>query len=287
VVRGHQKFITALAHDVRNNALFTGSYDSLIVRWDVSTGETLPMVGKGHGNQINRLFVQNNNLVSIAMDDSVRFTPIATRQYSGDVAALDSTPADLAVGKKDLVVVVTTNQVVVLRNGKIANKHAVKYQPTSVAISTDETHVAVGGKDNKIYLYSLSGDKLVDGPVLEGHRGSLTALAYSPDGKYLGSADVQRDIFVWDISSNKLVIQGWVFHSARVSTLAWSPDSLHLVSGSLDSNLFVWSVQDPSKRIQVKDAHRGGVNVALWIDNNTVVSAGQDSTVKTWSVVHH
>jgi len=289
VVRGHQKFVTALALDTANNALYSGSYDSLIVRWDVATGATLPMVGKGHSNQINRLFVQGSNLVSIAMDDTVRITPVNTRQYSGEAVALDSTPADLAVGKKnqDLILTVTLNQVVVLRNGKIANKHALKYQPTSIALSVDETQIAVGGKDNKIYLYNLSGDKLVDGPVLEGHRGALTALSYSPDGKYLGSADVQRDIFVWDLASNKIKIQGWVFHSAKVNSLAWSPDSLHLVSGSLDSNIFVWSVEDPSKRIQVKDAHRGGVNATLWLDNNTVVSAGQDSTVKTWTVNHH
>jgi WD40 repeat protein len=289
VVRGHQKFITALAHDSQNNTLYSGSYDSLIVQWDVTSGATQPMIGKGHGNQINRLFVQNGNLVSIAMDDSVRVTPLNSRQYSGEAIALDSTPADLAVGKKnsDLIVAVTLNQVVVIRNGKIANKHAVKYQPTSVALSVDETVLAVGGKDNKIYLYNLSGDKLVDGPVLEGHRGPLTAVTFSPDGKYLGSADVQRDIFVWDLSSNSIKIQGWVFHSAKVNSLAWSPDSLHLVSGSLDSNLFIWSVEDPSKRIQIKDAHRGGVNVTLWLNNNTVASAGQDSTVKTWSINHH
>jgi WD40 repeat protein len=162
------------------------------------------MVGKGHGNQINKLFVQGENLVSCAMDDTVRITPLATKQYSGSAIALDSTPADIAVTKKDLVVAVTTNQVVVIRGGNLANKHSVSYQPTSVAVSVDETQIAVGGKDNKIRLYSLNGDKLVDGPVLEGHRGALTTLSYSPDGKYLGSGDVQRDIFVWDLASKSV-----------------------------------------------------------------------------------
>jgi len=287
ILRGHQKFITALAHHPGQKAIYTGSYDALIVKWDIASGETEGLTGKGHTNQINKMFVQGDNLVSCAMDDTVRITPLSSRTYSAEAVGLDSTPADIAVGKKDLVVAVTVNSIVMIRGGKITNKHAVKFQPAAVALSVDETVVAVGGKDNKIYLFSLSGDKLSEGPVLEGHRGPLSVLSYSPDGKWLASADHNREIIVWNTGTNKIHIQGWVFHTARVNSLAWSPDSLHLVSGSLDCNLYVWSVADSSKRIQIKDAHRGGVNSALWLDNTSVVSAGQDCTVKTWKITHH
>eukprot|EP01117_Protostelium_nocturnum_P007731 TRINITY_DN276_c0_g1_i1.p1 TRINITY_DN276_c0_g1~~TRINITY_DN276_c0_g1_i1.p1 ORF type:complete len:605 (+),score=239.17 TRINITY_DN276_c0_g1_i1:105-1919(+) len=288
VVKGHSKFITALAFDEKNGKLYSGSYDSVVVEWDVKTGATEGFKGKGHGNQLNRMFVQNGNLVSGAMDDSLRVTPLASREYSGSSVSLEANPVDLAVSKKaDLVVAVTHNAVVVVRGGKVAHKHSPKFEPTSVALSVDETQVAVGGKDNKIHVFTLNGDTLSESFVLEGHRGALTTLEYSPDGKYLAAGDYQRDIFVWNLSTKAIQIQGWVFHSAKVNSLAWSKDSLHIVSGSLDGNIFVWSIEDPTKRIQVKDAHRGGVNVVLWMDNNTVASAGQDATVKTWSVKHH
>jgi WD40 repeat protein len=289
VVRGHQKFVTALAHDSQNNHFYSGSYDSLIVRWDFE-GNTDAMVGKGHGNQINRMFVQGNNLVSCAKDDSIRITPLNSRAYSADSIVVDSEPLDLAVGRSNgslIVSVLLGGFAVVIRDGKIQSKLQLKYQPSAVAISVDETVVAIGGKDNLIHLYQLNGVNLTEGPVLSGHRGPLTSLSFSPDGKYLGSADNNRDIFVFDHHSQQLKIQGWCFHTARVNSLAWSPDSLHLVSGSLDSNLFVWSVEEPGKRIQIKDAHRGGVNTVFFINNNTVISAGQDSTVKTWNVAHH
>jgi WD40 repeat protein len=60
-----------------------------------------------------------------------------------------------------------------------------------------------------------------------------------------------------------------------------------LVSGALDGSIYVWSVQEPSKRVAIKDAHRGGVNATLFIDANTVASAGQDCTVKTWNIKFH
>lgn len=282
VIKGHQKFITALAVDRDAKRFISGSYDALILKWDITTGFADNIQGKGHTNQINRISIQGENLVSCGMDDSIRITPL--NGAYGESLGLESNPADLAVGRKDLILAATANSIVVIVGGKIANVHQVKYQPTAIGLSVDETTVAVGGKDNLIHLYRLNGTQLSDGPVLEGHRGALTVVTYSPDGKYLASADTNRDIFVWDIASNKLVIQGWVFHTARVNALSWSPDSLHLVSGSLDGHLYVWSVEATSKRIQVKDAHRGGVNCALWVDNNTVASAGQDCTIKTWSI---
>jgi len=289
VVKGHNKNITALAYDAANKHMYSGSYDANIVRWDVETGDTEGLIGKGHTNQIKAIFVQGENLVTCAMDDTIRITPLKTRQYSGEGIKLEKTPQSIAVGQKNksLILAATLDSVVVIKDGKIASTTPVKYQPTSIALSVDETQVAVGGKDNVIHLYGLSGTSLSESKTLTGHRGALTALTYSPDGQYLASADHNRDIFVWDVKSGTLKVQGWVFHTAAVNCLGWAPDSVHLVSGALDNNIIIWDVQKTDKRIIVKDAHRGGVNGVVFLDGNTVASAGQDCTVKTWTVNFH
>jgi len=79
-------------------------------------------------------------------------------------------------------------------------------------------------------------------------------------------------------------VHGWVFHTARVNDVAWSPDNVHLASVSLDQSIIVWNVKEPTVRIQQKNAHQGGVNAVRWIDTNTLVTAGQDCTAKTWTV---
>lgn len=285
VIRGHNKFITALAYDSDNAKLYSGSYDALVLQWEVSNGNASAMVGKGHTNQITKMWVQGSNLITCAMDDTVRITPIGSRQYA-DAISVEGAPADIAIGKRDtgLIVVATISAVLVIKNGKVVSKTATKYQPTAVALSVDETQVAVGGKDNNIYIYTLSGDKLADGPVVKGHRGALTGVAYSPDGKYLASSDTNREILVFDSSKYEVKVNGWVFHNARVNGIAWSPDSKHVASGSLDNTVYIWDVEAPTKRIHIKDAHNGGVNTVLWIDNNKIASAGQDCTIKTWSL---
>ena len=61
---------------------------------------------------------------------------------------MDSTPSFIAVGQRDksLVVAVILDAIVVIKDGKVAYKHPVKYQPLRVALSVDETQIAVGGK---------------------------------------------------------------------------------------------------------------------------------------------
>jgi len=285
VIKGHNKLVTTLAYDPKGNHIYSGSYDAAILQWDPATGAATSISGQGHSSSITAMAVQGGNLVTVSVDDTVRITPLASRQYASGSIKLDSQPQAVAAGSKsDVVIAVTLNSVVVIKGEKIVSTLPAAYQPTSVAISGDETEVAVGGKDNKIHILDLSGTTLKESKVLDKHRGFLTALSYSPDGKYLASADSNRDVFVWDKASKELKIQGWVFHNARVTSLAWNATSKHIVTGSLDSHLYVWSVDEPAKRIHVKTAHQGGVNAVLWINENTVASAGLDCAIKTWTV---
>jgi len=285
VVKGHNKSITALAVDSSSNSFYSGSYDALLLKWDVNSGANEGFKGKGHTNQINRLHIQGGNIVSCAMDDTVRITPLNSKEF-GSAIAVDAPPADIAVGLKDqkLIVAATNSTVVVIRDGKAVNKQAVKYQPTSIALSADETTVAVGGKDNNIYLYSLSGDKLTETSVLKAHRGPLSNVAFSPDGRHLASADHNREVIIWDAVKKEVKINGWVFHTGRINSVAWSADSKHVVTGSLDSAIYVWDVENTGKRVFIKDAHQGGVNVVAFLDNNTVISGGQDCNIKSWTL---
>lgn len=288
VLRGHNKNVTALTFDATTGHLYSGSYDSLIIKWDVATGNTEPMVGKGHTNQINRLLVQGKNLVSCSMDDSVRITPLGSRQY-GEAIALDSNPVDIAVGHKNLslVIAVVTDTIVVIQDGKIVNRHKVDYQPNAVAIAVGDNQISVAGKDNLIRTYELSGTSLKPGVVIKGPKAPVNRLTYSPDGKYLASADQGREVYVFDAHSGEVKITGWIFHNARVNDVAWTPDSLHLASGSLDGSVIIWSVEKTDKRIILKDCHRGGVTNVVWLDNNTVASTGQDGTIRSWAVTHY
>jgi len=285
VIRGHNKFITALAYDPASKHFYTGSYDATIIQWNYASGATQAFTGKGHTNSVSSIVVQGDHLVTISLDDTIRFTQTNSREYGASIS-LDGQPAAVAVGSKtlDLAVVATIKSVVVVRSGKVAFTLPAAWQPTAIALSPDEKEVAVGGKDNSLHIYSLNGDNLSEVKKLEGHRGSVTAATYSPDGKFLATADANRDIFVWDVAAKTIKIEGWVFHTARVNTLSWHPSSRYLASGGLDSNVYIWDTKETAKRVFIRGAHHGGVNGVAWVEDTVLASAGQDCALKTWNI---
>jgi WD40 repeat protein len=115
--------------------------------------------------------------------------------------------------------------------------------------------------------------------------GEVSALAYSPDGAVLAAGDSLR--YVLPLNSETLEAQhkDWTYHTARITALAWSPDCRHLASGSLDTNIFVWSLEKKSSRIKIQAAHpMAQITSLTWIDNNTLLSSGQDCCIRKFVI---
>jgi WD40 repeat protein len=104
-------------------------------------------------------------------------------------------------------------------------------------------------------LYSLKGaDLSAKTAVLTSNRGIISALAYSPNtaSHHLAVGDTDRKVLVYDTATGEVVLNQWVFHTARVNCVAWTDCGKHAVSGGLDRNVYVWSVDNPMKSIAIK-----------------------------------
>jgi len=287
VVKGHNKFVTALAYDRNSRRIFSGSYDGVLNTWGYDQGPDMPFTGQGHTNQINAIALAGNDIVTAGKDDSVVFSDKESRKY-GTKLGVDAAANHIATASptSDLAIAVTSQAIIVVKKGSKVSELAVTFGPSCVAVSADSTEVAVGGDDRNVHIFTLQGTTLKESTTLSKHRSALTSLAYSPDGKLLVSADANHEIFVWDRATKKVLIDEWVHHTSRINSIAFSPDSRHVVSGGLDRVVFVWTVAEPSKRITIKDAHHAGVTAVLFIDDNTVISAGQDCSLKTWTLTY-
>jgi WD40 repeat protein len=283
IIRGHNKLITALAYDPVARTLFSADFGGKVLQWNNETGEATEFSGAAHKNQVSAIRVNGDNLYTISMDDSIKISSISSKQW-GNSVDLGVQPTGLDVAKSDgqFVVVVAGENVIVLRNGSIVSKEKLKFFANAVAVNPSATEVAIGGKDNKIHVYTVSGNSLTPKTEYAQHRGEVTALSYSHDGSLLASADSNREVLVW--RNGKAEISGWVFHTTGIKSLSWSSDNDHVASVGTDGNLIVWSVSNPTVRIQQKNAHPGGINAVVFLDNNTVATAGQDSVVKTWTL---
>jgi len=89
------------------------------------------------------------------------------------------------------------------------------------------------------------------------HRGAVSALAYSPDGRFLAAGSRDGVIRLWDAATESLarVLLG---HDAQVSVVAWSPDGRYLASGSYDGIVRFWDV---ASGLSIQTLRTGGTVV--------------------------
>jgi len=282
VLKGHNKPITALA--VNGHTIFTGSSDGVICHWDSNNGSCDTLAGKGHSNQVQELAVSDSALISVAMDDTIIFTPLASKQYSNSIK-LPSQPRGVAASG-NLVIAACMNEVVVMRDGRIAASLKVGYEPQCVAIGTSGHDVVVGSsKENTVHVYRLDVNNLTETSTLS-LSGTATDVKYSPDGRYLAVADTNRKVSLYAFPGYQpLITMEWSNHTARVSSLSWSQNSRFLASGSLDTNVIIWSPETKAKIVEIKGAHpMSPVTRVQWLDNNTLVTVARDCCVRTFAI---
>lgn len=84
---------------------------------------------------------------------------------------------------------------------------------------------------------------------LTGHRGLITAIAWSADGKLLATGERHGSIKVWSYADGNRLIATLPGHSDNqlgftVTALSFSPDSKLLASGSYDKSVKIWTIPD-------------------------------------------
>jgi len=165
---------------------------------------------------------------------------------------------------------------VLTRYGDISRE--IKHDAPLVAkvdISPDGRYALSGSLDHFILWDIRRGKKIQTFDHPRAYVNDATAVAFSPDGKYIASGS--KGIKLWDLSNRQEII---IFDgSVRTSSLAFSPDGKYLLSGGppagskIPSNMQIYDVATGK---EVKDFDPVGViwSVAYSPDGKYALSGG-------------
>lgn len=119
-----------------------------------------------------------------------------------------------------------------------------------------------------------------------GHTGWVTAISFSPDGRYLASASIDGTVKLWRLEDGSMRTIG--VHASRVESLAFSPDGAYLVSCSSysDNTIRLWRVSDGELVRNFRGHSDAAYSVAFSPDGQLIASGGgyADRTIRLWRV---
>ncbi|MCG6138144.1 MAG: caspase family protein [Nostoc sp. LLA-1] len=115
--------------------------------------------------------------------------------------------------------------------------------------------------------------------LLQDHESGVNCVAFSSDGKFIGSSSADGTVRLWDKEGNPIG-NPFIGHESSVSSVAFSPDSTLVVSGSDDIRL--WNIKGKLIGKPFTDYQSHVNSVAFSPDSTLVVSGSDDGTLKLW-----
>jgi WD40 repeat protein len=122
--------------------------------------------------------------------------------------------------------------------------------------------------------------------TLRGHTGAITSLAFSPDGRILGSGGNDRTIRLWDVATGH-ELRNMAVQTDGPSSVAFSPDGKMIANGSGGKDVGsveIWAT-NTGKKLKDLQGHQGKVvSVAFSPDGRQLISSGEDNRIQLWDV---
>ena len=282
---GHIKGITALAFSPDSTTLVSGSSDGTIRFWDTENGDPLADRITGHTPWIRAAtFVKDSStLASAAFNGIITFWDVKTSQKSTIQAAghqdwfptLAFSPDGtklVSVGAEGTTVSWRPDHLIRLTDVKTGRELATlpyTMGARKLTFSADGKTVAFSGLGEIRLWNTETGDEQVM-PIADltnlglGRHNNIptvSALAFSPDGRWLVSGTEAGKIQMWDVATGEALVAFaepmMPENPGGISALVFSPDRTLLAAG-VHSQIRLWEVGTGNTLLSVNTEHKRG-----------------------------
>jgi WD40 repeat protein len=303
----------ALSPDGRTLAA-GGGYGTVRL-WDTATGRERPPLQELGGQWVNAFAFtpDGKTLISVGDEKTVRYWDLATGKVTRrlEVAEGVADAASVSPDGKTLAVVgrrVGNAQGAIHTWDLATGRPLQSFGPGGIwkidlPFTPVSKQLASGGEGFTASLWDVATGKEVRrfehprpaGPL----RGFgpprkldlVLALAISPDGKTLATADNDGVIRLWELSTGKERLQikttAGKFGVFAICSLAYAPDGRTLASAGGDRVIRLWEAATGKERRRL-EGHTDTVwSLAFAPDGRLLASAGADGTARLWPLAPH
>ena len=265
----HTDIVTDVAFSEDGTTIASGSLDTTVQVWNVSTSNKLSTIRNTNLDQ-RKVFYTSVHGVALSPDGEI----IAIGgQWYYDFGG---------TGIHDDRSVLPLNVYEVSTGEHLWRRYPDTDVIPDVSFSPDGQTLASGSPDGTVQLWEAStGNRL---RTLVGHTDAINHVAFSADGQLFASGSRDKTVRLWDVSANYRHLRTLTGHTDGVNGVAISPDGQTVATASGDATVRLWEVST-GNLLHTLIGHTSGVNsVSFAPDGQTVASGGEDTTVRLWEV---
>jgi WD40 repeat protein/serine/threonine protein kinase len=295
---GQDGYMANVAMSADGRLIVSANADTMLKVWDAVTGkERLTL--KGHTGPVWCVAVSadGRRIVSGSDDRTVRvwdggsgktlFTleghkgAIDAVALSADGRLIVSADVDAAVKTWDAA----TGKLIRTKEGLPGN---------GVAVSADGRLVA-RGEDTPVVWEAATGAEM---PSFKDPVGSITSLAFTPDGRRIVSATYDCAVQVWDLKTGKVqrrwVIPPWQIRQrdprerGGITRVAVSGDGKRVIAAGWGQTAKVWDLETGEEKFSLQGhTGRGNVcrSVAISANGRRIVTANDERDIQAWDLL--
>ncbi|OFY16560.1 MAG: hypothetical protein A2X11_12685 [Bacteroidetes bacterium GWE2_42_24] len=280
--------------------------DREVKLWNADALIQVPMFNKAPIDGVKSLVVgEKGNVVFFLTDEgAVVQMDMRDGKITGIFRSEDETPLFKAAAicwsesRRELMAVPEASRDLVIYNVKFkkVRRHRI-HTSYLLSVTTDGIGklAAISAKDNSVIVFNLTDTlKRVQ---LKGHRNSVPAMAFSPDGSLLYTGSTDKSLKIWNTSDGYLLNS--VDVTQPINALAVSPDGTKVVTAGGDkvnvntatSELLLWETanfdiyKSKTMRPMVFSGHQKPVlQCAFSSDGAKLISSSADHTAIVWDV---
>ena len=288
---GHQGSIYALVKGQDAGIFYSGAGDKIVAQWDLHQPGDGTLIAKTTDSIYCMHFLPEQNRLLIGQGSGgVHIIDLSENKEERllklhDQAAfsiLQSTKHNLlfTLGGDGIVCVLNLQTLEVLQRIRLSEKKL-----RAIIINQNQDKAFIGCGDGSIVELSIPSLEITHRFQAHGIDFSVNALSFSPDETKLfsGSRDAHLNIFQLD---NYELISSIPAHNYAIYDIAFDPTGNYFATASRDKSVKSWDYNSFSvlERLEGNDGkgHINSVNKLLWLEDGTLLSAGDDRAVQSW-----